>query len=221
MAILSDYLEPKLLDHIFCRNEFTRPSGLYFGISTSAFAEDDNGNTAAQKEPGYDSSGPTYFTDGYSRVKVDHLVKYDATSNNIKNIGGINFGEAGGSGWGDIAYWAIFDGSLSTSNMLMHGSFTSAVTVSAGSQFRIGTGDLEIIFPTILNNASTTTFSSNNATNSRKWRQQVAYLMGFDNPTSGFYNDVNNYFYFYDQSSTSFFDDALYLAISTTAFPEG
>ena len=219
MAILSDYFEPKLLDHIFNRSEYTRSSSLFIGISTSAFAEDDNGTTAAAKEPGYDSSGPTYFTDGYGRVQIDTNAKYDATSGNIKNASGIDFPEAGGSGWGDIEYWAIFDGSLSTSNMLMHGSFTSAVTVSAGSQFRIGSGDLEIIFPTIVNDANDTSDNSNNDENSRKWRQQLAFRMGFDNP-SNFVNDVQNFFNFAGSSASGFYDDQLYLAVSTTAFPE-
>lgn len=222
MAILSDYLEPKLLDHIFKRNEFTRPSGLYMGISSSAFSESDSGTTAAAKEPGYDSTTPSYFGDGYSRVQIDNNAQYDATSGNIKNTSGIDFPEAGGSGWGSIQYWAIFDSSTSTANMLMHGSFTSAVTVSAGSQFRIGSGDLEIIFPTIVNDANDVSDPSvNTAYNqySRKWRLQLAYIMGFDHP-SGTPNNVQFNFEYAGSSANSFYDDGLYLAVSTTAFPE-
>lgn len=219
MAILSDYLEPKLLDHIFNRTEFTRPSNLYIGISSSAFTESDNGITAAAKEPGYDSSTPSYFGDSYSRQKIDNNTKYNSGTGNIKNNSGIDFSEAGGSGWGSIQYWAIFDGNTSTANMLMHGSFTSAVTVSAGSQFRIGSGDLEIIFPTIVNDANDSTDTNNAAENSRKWRQQLAYRMGFDNP-SGQLNTTQMYFDFAGSANSAFYDDRLYLAISTSAFPE-
>lgn len=222
MAILSDYLEPKLLDHIFKRNEFTRPSGLYIGISSSAFSESDNGTTAAAKEPGYDSTTPSYFGDGYSRVQIDNNAQYDATSGNIKNTSGIDFPEAGGSGWGSIQYWAIFDSNTSTANMLMHGSFTSAVTVSAGSQFRIGSGDLEIIFPTIVNDAndvSDPSTSTDYNQYSRKWRLQLAYRMGFDHP-SGTPNNVQFDFEFATNTNSVFYDDQLYLAVSTTAFPE-
>lgn len=219
MAILSDYLEPKLLDHIFIKSEFTRPSNLYMGISSSAFTESDNGTTAAAKEPGYDSATPSYFGDGYSRVQIDTNAKYDATSTNIKNTSGIDFPEAGGSGWGSIQYWAIFDSNTSTANMLMHGSFTSAVTVTAGSQFRIGSGDLEIIFPTIVNDANDSSDTTTNNQNSRKWRQQLAYIMGFDHP-SGVINDVHNNFLYAGSSASSFYDTQLYLAVSTTAFPE-
>lgn len=219
MAILSDYLEPKLLDHIFNRTEFTRPSNLYIGISSSAFAESDNGITAAAKEPGYDSSTPSYFGDSYSRTKIDSNTKYSSGTGSIKNLTGIDFPEAGGSGWGDIAYWAIFDGNTSTANMLMHGSLSASVTVASGSQFRISSGSLEINFPTILNDANDSTDTSNVAENSRKWRQQVAYRMGFDNP-AGQLNNTQMYFNFAGDTSSTFHDDRLYLAISTSAFPE-
>lgn len=211
MAILSDYFEPKLLDHIFQKSEYTRSSQLYLGISTTAFTESDNGTTAAAKEPGYNSSGPTYFGDGYSRVQIDNKCGYDSTADKIKNSGGIDFTEAGGSGWGDIAYWAIFDGANSTDNMLMHGSFSASVTVPSGSQFRISSGSLEINFPTILNNAHTT--------GGREWRAQTAYLMGFDD------NDISSgaqFQFLFATNTTSGFDDhRLYLGISASAFPTG
>lgn len=212
MAILSDYFEPKLLDHMFGKAEFTRPSLLYLGVSTTAFTEADNGITAAAKEPGYNSSGPTYFGDNYSRVQVDSKARYDTTSKSIKNHTGIDFPEAGGSGWGAIEYWAIFDGNGSTANMLMHGSFSAAVTVTSGSQFRIGTGDLELIFPTILNEADDESTSTDN----RFWRGQVAYLIGFDQST-GISSNNHNYFLFKTGIDSSRF---LYLGVSTTAFPD-
>ena len=211
MAILSDYFEPKLLDHIFIKSEYTRSATLYIGVSTTAFTESDNGITAAAKEPGYNSSVPSYFGDNYSRVQIDSIAGYNSTADKIKNSSGIDFAEAGGSGWGSIQYWAIFDSHLSTANMLMHGSFTSAVTVSAGSQFRIGTGDLEIIFPTILNAAHTT--------GGREWRAQTAYLMGFDsnNGTGGSQFE----FKFATSTDSGFDDHRLNLGVSASAFPTG
>lgn len=211
MAILSDYFEPKLLDHIFQKSEYTRSSQLYLGISTTAFTESDNGTTAAAKEPGYNSSGPTYFGDNYARVQIDNICGYDSTADKIQNSNGIDFAEAGGSGWGDIAYWAIFDGANSDDNMLMHGSLSASVTVPSGSQFRISSGSLEINFPTILNDAHTT--------GGREWRAQTAYLMGFDD------NDISSgsqfYFYFHNSTAAGFEDHRLYLGISASAFPTG
>ena len=116
MAILSDYLEPKLLDHIFIKSEFTRPSNLYIGISSSAFTESDNGTTAAAKEPGYDSTTPSYFGDNYGRVFIDSKVGYDTSSKSIKNYSGIDFPEAGGSGWGSVQYWGLLRRNESSHN---------------------------------------------------------------------------------------------------------
>jgi hypothetical protein len=211
MAILSDYLEPKLLDHIFQKAEYTR-TNLYLGISTVAFTESDTGITAAAKEPGYNSSVPSYFGDNYNRVRIDNIAGYDATKEKIDNNSGIDFAEAGGSGWGDIAYWAIFDGNTSSDDMLMHGSFSASVTVASGSQFRISTGDLEIIFPTILNNAVGT------LSNPRLWRNQMAYLLGFNNNAHSAGN-TNFQFLFYNTSASGFTDNKLYLAVSASAFP--
>jgi len=211
MAILSDYLEPKLLDHIFQKAEYTR-TDLYLGISTVAFTESDTGITAAAKEPGYDSTTPSYFGDNYSRVSINQIAGYDSTKEKIDNNSGIDFAEAGGSGWGDIAYWAIFDGNTSSDDMLMHGSFSASVTVASGSQFRISTGDLEIIFPTILNNAVGTISSP------RAWRNQMAFLLGF-NQNQISTSSSNSKFYFHSSSTSGFTDDKLYLAVSASAFP--
>lgn len=211
MAILSDYFEPKLLDHIFIKSEYTRSSALYLGISTTAFTESDNGITAAAKEPGYNSSGPTYFGDSYARVQIDNKCGYVSTADKIKNTSGIDFAEAGGSGWGNIAYWAIFDGSSSTDNMLMHGSFSASVTVASGSQFRISSGSLEISFPTILNNAHTT--------GGRQWRAQTAYLMGFDDNVISSGDQFK--FKFATDTTSGFDDHRLYLGVSASAFPTG
>jgi hypothetical protein len=211
MAILSDYFEPKLLDHIFIKSEYTRSSALYLGISTTAFTESDNGITAAAKEPGYNSSGPTYFGDSYARVQIDNKCGYVSTADKIKNTSGIDFAEAGGSGWGNIAYWAIFDGASSTDNMLMHGSFSASVTVASGSQFRISSGSLEISFPTILNNAHTT--------GGRQWRAQTAYLMGFDDNVISSGDQFK--FKFATDTTSGFDDHRLYLGVSASAFPTG
>lgn len=212
MAILSDYFEPKLLDHIFQKSEYTRSSQLYLGISTTAFTESDNGTTAAAKEPGYNSSGPTYFGDSYARVQIDSKCGYNQTADKIKNSSGIDFAEAGGSGWGDIAYWAIFDGANSDDNMLMHGSFSASVTVSSGSQFRISSESLEINFPTILNDAHTS--------GGREWRVQTAYLMGFDD-NDNISTGAQFNFYFHNNTTSGFDDHRLYLGISASAFPTG
>lgn len=199
MAILTDYMEQKLLDHIFGQAAFTRPSALYLGLSTTAFADSDNTTTASAKEP----SG-----NAYARVQIDNISEYNTSGDDIRNSSSIDFAEATGS-WGSIGYWGIFDSSGSSANMLMHGSFSSATTVGSGDQFRISTGGLEINFPSAI-------YAGNSGVASANWREQIAYFLGFDVHNGG---DENENFLYYSNSTQYFYHNALYLAVSASAFP--
>ena len=206
MAVLTDYMERKLLDHIFGQAAFTRPNGLYLGLSASAFADSDNGTTASAKEP----SG------NYARVRIDNISEYNTSNHDIRNTSSIDFNEASGS-WGDVEYWGIFDGTGSSANMLMHGSFSSATTVASGDQFRISTGDLEINFPSSIVAGGNSQNTHNNTTywSMAYWRKQIAYFFGFDVGA----NVINEKFQFCTNTDTLFGQDALWLAVSTSAFP--
>jgi hypothetical protein len=198
MSILTDYTEKKLLDHIFGQAAFTRSNELYLGLSTTAFADSDNGSTAAAKEP----SGSSY-----ARVRIDNISEYNTSGDDIRNSSSIDFAEATGS-WGSIGYWGVFDGTGSSANMLMHGSFSSATTVASGDQFRISTGDFEINFPSAIYAADS------NATYSQ-WRKQIGYRLGFD--ILGASPNADEEFRYYTDSSTQ--HDKLWLAVKTSAFP--
>ncbi len=207
MSILTDYLEKKLLDHIFGQAAFTRPNELYLGLSTTAFADSDNGSTASAKEPSGNS---------YARVRIDNISEYNTSGDDIRNNSSIDFAESTGS-WGSIGYWGIFDGSSSSANMLMHGSFSSATTVASGDQFRISTGDLEINFPSAIyvGNNSSASVSGSYYSSYAKWRKMIAYFFGFDVGNSS----INDKFEFCTDTNSTFGQDALWLAVSTSAFP--
>jgi len=198
MSILTDYMEKKLLDHIFGQAAFPRPNLLYLGLSTTAFADADNGSTASAKEPSGNS---------YTRVQIDHKCAYNTSGDDIRNTSSIDFNEATGS-WGSIGYWGIFDGSGSSANMLMHGSFSSATTVGSGDQFRISTGDFEINFPSAI-------YAADSSATYSEWRKQIGYRLGFD--ILGASPDADEEFRYYTDSSTQ--HDKLWLGVKTSAFP--
>ena len=219
MAVLTDYMERKLLDHIFGQAAFTRPNGLYLGLSASAFADSDNGTTASAKEP----SG------NYARVRIDNISEYNTSNHDIRNTSSIDFNEASGS-WGDVEYWGIFDGTGSSANMLMHGSFSAATTVSSGDQFRISTGDLEINFPSAIYVGANSTYTDNHSEGTTdhyvkaKWRYHIAYALGFLSSYSNLAADEK--FLFYSSAVSGSYSDSsrnhhtnLYLAVRTSAFP--
>jgi hypothetical protein len=200
-------MEKKLLDHIFGQAAFTRPSSLYLGLSTTAFADSDNTTTASAKEP----SG-----NAYARVQIDNISEYNTSGDDIRNSSSIDFAEATGS-WGSIGYWGIFDGTGSSANMLMHGSFSSATTVASGDQFRISTGDFEINFPAAIyvGNDASVTVNNTNQGSYAKWRKMIGYALGFDLGNS----QTNDVFEFYNSTDVNFGQDCLYLAVSASAFP--
>ena len=169
MAILTDYFERTILDHIFGVTEFTRPSSLYLGISSTAFSESDTASQALAKEPG--SSGTTYNGNGYSRVNVSNT--FQAGSNGAGNTSQISFPEATTSNWGNIQYWALFEDALPSNGTssstidsdngqkpLMIGSFSAAVTTNVGDQFRIASGEFDITLPNVLNSVSSLRFQN-------------------------------------------------------------
>jgi len=202
MAILTDLMERKLLDHIMGQAEYTRPSYLYMGLSTTAFTDSDSASAASAKEP----SGNAYY-----RVQVNNKIFYDHTNDDLRNTSSIDWAEATGL-WGSIGYWGIFDGSTSTDDLVMHGSFSAATTVSSGDQFRISTGAFEINFPAAIYDGS------NNSTTSANWREQIGYRLGFNWSGS---QVTNEYFYFRTNSSSNFTHSHLYLGVSASAFPTG
>jgi len=223
MAILTDFLERKLLDHIFGVTEMTKLTSLYLGISTTAFSESDTASQALAKEPG--TSGTTYNSNGYQRVSVYSATntsglswRNGSSSPNIENKDQISFPQATTSNWGSIGYWALYEDQVPSNGTssstidaddgqkpLMIGSFSAAVTTNVGDQFRIATGDFTIELPDVINVASTA--GGTNAPFHGKYG--LAFLLGMPNSTiSGEW----------DFMSGSTYDQKYWLGVSTSAF---
>jgi len=126
MSAMSDYLEAKILDHVLSTTAYTMPSGVYVGLSTGSFG-DDNGGT--------ELSG-----NGYARVGD---VPFDAASGGVSdNTNNIEFPAATGS-WGTVSHFAIFDAS-SSGNLLIHGALSASKAIGTGDILRISAGDLDV-----------------------------------------------------------------------------
>lgn len=125
MSAMSDYLENKILDHVLGTTAYTAPSTVYIGLATASFADD--------------NSGTELTGNNYSRVSAS----FDAAaSGTTDNSAAIEFAAATGS-WGSVSHFGIFD-AASSGNLLIHGAFTSAKTISSGDVLKIATGDLDI-----------------------------------------------------------------------------
>jgi len=125
MSAMSDYLENEILDHICSVGAYTMPSNVYVGLSTGSFGDD--------------GSGTELSGNNYARKEATFSA---ASSGTTSNSGTVEFNAATGS-WGAVSHFGIFDASTS-GNLLIHGAFSAAKTITTGDILRISAGDLDI-----------------------------------------------------------------------------
>lgn len=131
MGSFADYLENRVLDHIFGGAASSAPGTLYVGLSTTTIT-DAGGNIT---EP----SG-----NGYARVAVtNNSTNFPNASGGAKANGtAITFPQASGS-WGTVTDFFISDAS-SGGNIYAYGALAVAKAVTSGDTLSIPIGDLDI-----------------------------------------------------------------------------
>lgn len=120
----SNYLENKVLLHVFDNTAYTSPTTVYVGLFTT--------------DPGDDGSGTEVSGNGYARQTGSFTV----SGNTATTDAAIEFPTATGS-WGSITHIGLFD-ALTTGNLLAHSSLTAAKTIESGDVMRIPSGDIDI-----------------------------------------------------------------------------
>ena len=120
----SNYLETKVLDHVFGGTAYTAPATLYIGLYTAA--PSDTGGGTEVSGTGYVRQSSGFTTSG-------------ATTSNTSAV---EFPTAG-SNWGTITHVGVFDASTA-GNLLAYGALTTSKLVESGDVFRIPAGDLDI-----------------------------------------------------------------------------
>lgn len=127
---LSDYLENKLIDHIFRGRSYTAPSQVWIGLFTSAPNDagggtEVSGGSYARATPGVNSDTAWKATQGGTPSAAS-----SGTGGQTANPSAITF-PAPSANWGSITHFAIFD-AASGGNMLSHGALTTPKTVNNG-----------------------------------------------------------------------------------------
>lgn len=128
MAGKSDYLENKVLDHLFGRTTYTAPATLYIALFTA---------------PPTDAGGGTEVAGGsYARAAVTNDVANwpNAVAGSKTHANAIAFAQAS-AGWGTITHAGVFD-ALSGGNLLFWGALQAPKTVQSGDQFSFTVGSL-------------------------------------------------------------------------------
>jgi len=122
----SNYLETKLLDHVFGDTAYTAPGTLYLGLHTSNPAEDDSGTEVS-------TSGTAY-----ARQTVAFTTSGDTTS----NTAAVEYPTATAS-YGTVSHVGVYDASTA-GNLLSYGALTTSKAIATGDVLRIPAGDLDI-----------------------------------------------------------------------------
>jgi len=127
-AQASDYLENKLIDHLFRTGSFTKPSGLYVALLTAAPSDLGGGTEVAGG--------------GYARVNLAPLdtnwkATQGGTSGASSGTGGLTSNAiaitypAPSANWGTVTHFGIFD-AASGGNLLIWDALTAARTILSG-----------------------------------------------------------------------------------------
>jgi len=126
-AVISDYLEAKILNHVLRNTAYTSPgTAIYVSLHTA--------------DPTDAGTGTEVSGTNYARVQV---TAWDSpASRATANTNAITF-SAAGSSWGTVTHVGIWDAS-SAGNLLFYGALTASKSVASGTTFSIAAGDLDI-----------------------------------------------------------------------------
>jgi hypothetical protein len=130
MASMTDYLENKLIDHLFRARSFTAPSQLYVGLFTAAPSDagggtEVSGGSYGRATPGVNSDTAWKATQGGTPASAS-----SGTGGQTSNPGTLTF-PAPTANWGSVTHFGVFDASTA-GNLLFHGALTVAKTVNNG-----------------------------------------------------------------------------------------
>ncbi len=140
----SNYLENKLLNHIFKNNggaEYTPPAansgnnnsdGIFVSLHSTAGPTDDNSGTGTEITLG-----------SYTRSNASDTLTFTVSGNSATNDQAIVFPQATANYNAQVTHIGIYD-ALTGGNLLFHGALTVAKTVTAGDTMQINAGALTI-----------------------------------------------------------------------------
>ena len=150
MAAMSNYLENKLIDHVFRATSFTMPSALYIALLTTNAVDSDTGTTiSGGGGTGVEVSGGNYSryqldpsTTNWANTQASGSGASSGTGGTTSNSTTVTFPTASAS-WGTITGVAICD-AATNGNILFFGALSSSKTVGTGDVFQFNTNQLSI-----------------------------------------------------------------------------
>ena len=127
MSGFSDYLEDKVLEHVFGGNAFTAPSTLHVALYTVAPS---------------DTGGGTEVSGGAYARQTGTFTVSGTNPTTASNTAAIEYPTATAD-YGTVVAVGVLDAS-SGGNLLAYSTLDSSKVVSSGDVFRFNAGDLDI-----------------------------------------------------------------------------
>lgn len=128
MAALSDYLENKLIDHLFRGTAYTAPTNLFVALFTAN--PSDTGGGTEVTGGSYARVSVTSGTAAWANTQASGTGASTGTGGTTSNLGAVTFATPSAT-WGSITGMALFDASTG-GNMLIWAPLTTTKTVNNG-----------------------------------------------------------------------------------------
>lgn len=141
MSQMSDYLENKLVDHIFRATSFSAPTALYVSLH-SANPTDTGLNEISGNA--YARAGLAPSVSNWKSTNGATTGASTGTTGQTSNADLITFATPTGT-WGSVTHFAIWD-SLTGGNMLFYGALTISKTINQGDTVSFATDALTVTF---------------------------------------------------------------------------
>jgi hypothetical protein len=141
---MSDYLENKLVDHVFRGQSYSLPV-LYVGLLTAAPSDagggtEVSGGSYARVKA---AAGASQALTDWKSTQNDNLAS-TGTGGNTTNTNAVNFPTPSAT-WGTVTHFGIYD-ALSGGNLLFWGALTIAKTINQSDTVTFPAGSLSITF---------------------------------------------------------------------------
>lgn len=126
---MSDYLENKLIDHVFRGTAYTAPTTIYFALFTSSCSDSAGGTEVATGSYARASLGAS-TTNWAGTQSAGSTAVSSGTGGTTSNNGVITFATPS-AGWGTVTHLGVYD-ALSAGNLLICKALTLSKTINSG-----------------------------------------------------------------------------------------
>jgi hypothetical protein len=130
MAHMSDYLENKLIDHLFRGTAYTAPAGVYIALFTANPTDTGGGTEVSTSGTAYARVNVAPGTGNWANTQNSGVGVSSGTSGTTQNINTITFGTPTAN-WGVVTGIGLFDASTA-GNLLFWAPLAASKTVNNG-----------------------------------------------------------------------------------------